>query len=120
MHKKKKEEFIELIRGGKCRLLFIQGQSGSAKNTMIDLFGEAFNWDVVRYKDQKSKYVEDTFGERRTLEYDENKFYPDDLDNMLSFVNGLRASTTTSIDKQAVVRSSFCKAARKPAPLQQK
>ena len=40
-----------MIRGGQCRLLLLQGQSGCGKNSMIDLFGETFNWQVVRYKD---------------------------------------------------------------------
>lgn len=44
VHKKKKEDFQTIIMNGQCRLLLLQGQSGCGKNSMIDLFGEAFNW----------------------------------------------------------------------------
>ena len=34
----------------------MQGPSGSGKNSMIDCFGEQKGYEIIRYKDEKSKY----------------------------------------------------------------
>lgn len=58
----------------------MQGPSGSGKNSLIDCFGQDYNFEVIRYVDQKSTNVYDVFGEGETLELDQNRRYPDDLE----------------------------------------
>ena len=38
----------------------------------------------------------DVFGERRTLDYDDEKWYPDDLEGLIGFLMTLQTQATTS------------------------
>ena len=87
VNKKKKTEFMDILQDQRVRVVIIQGQSGSCKNTLIDLACQEMNYDIDRYVDTKSAIVTDTYGERKTLQYDDQKWYPDDLDNLLGFIN---------------------------------
>jgi putative ribosome biogenesis GTPase RsgA len=63
INKKKKEEFVQICtQDNKAKILFLQGPSGCGKNSMIDAFGEQYNYEVIRYTDQKSKNVIDVYG----------------------------------------------------------
>lgn len=56
---------------------------------MIDCFGEQYNYEIVRYTDQKSALVNDVYGDKETFSQDDdnfNRFYPDDLENIISFI----------------------------------
>lgn len=46
----------------RLKILLIQGPSGSGKNSMIDVFGEQYNYEIIRYKDEKSSNVCDVYG----------------------------------------------------------
>ena len=59
---------------------------------MIDCFGEQYNYEIVRYKDEKSKNVMDVFGENAAFDDSDedqnnfNRFYPDDLEKLIYFI----------------------------------
>ena len=87
---------------------------------MIDAFARQNDFSVQRYKYQKSSNVVDVFGERRTLDYDDEKWYPDDLENIISFLMTLQTQATNVSPEQmgatsqltrsdmAPTQSSFC------------
>ncbi len=90
MNKKKKEEFTEIcLRDKRAKILIIQGPAGCGKNSLIDCFGEQYNYQVHRYKDTgASMQLADTYGEAEMI--DEKHMYPDDLENLLSFIANLK------------------------------
>lgn len=57
---------------------------------MIDMACKEFGYQLDRYQDTKTTTVSDVYGERKTLQYDDEKWYPDDLDNILGHINQLR------------------------------
>ena len=66
--KKKKEEFVQICKEDKrAKILIIQGPSGCGKNSMINCFGEQYNYEVIRYKDHKTKNVMDVYGAADTF-----------------------------------------------------
>lgn len=68
INKKKREEFTKIcLEDQKLKILFIQGPSGCGKNSMIDCFGEQYNYEIVRYTDQKSVMVSDVYGDKETF-----------------------------------------------------
>lgn len=73
---------------------------------MIDTFARQFDYAVSRYKEQKSKNVADVFGERRTLDYDEEKWYPDDLENLIGYLMTLQTQATSSHISEDMMRKS--------------
>ena len=78
----------------------MQGPSGSGKNSMIDCFGEQYNYEIIRYKDEKSSVVEDVYGGNENLNDDDEDFkryYPDDLEKMLYFIRSIYKSSMTKV-----------------------
>ena len=62
---------------------------------MIDAFGEQYNYEILRYKDEKSKFQEELYGQTEMLGEDEiedkyKKMYPDDLENLVYFIRSLK------------------------------
>ena len=53
---------------------------------MIDCFGEQYNYEIVRYVDQKSKMMYDVYGDAEQDEDGFNRFYPDDLENLIYYI----------------------------------
>jgi hypothetical protein len=49
---------------------------------MIDCFGEQYNYEIIRYRDDKSKMVYDVYGDADP----EDRFYPDDLENLIYYI----------------------------------
>jgi hypothetical protein len=82
---------------------------------MIDIFGEQYNYEIIRHKDEKSSVVPDVYGlndgenEEDRLE----RFYPDDLEKLLYTIRSITKSSmsklgeTSTSDKIAVKGSSF-------------
>ena len=68
INKKKKEEFVNICKEDKrAKILIMQGPSGSGKNSLINAFGEQYNFEVVKYKDHKTKNVTDVYGNAATF-----------------------------------------------------
>ena len=95
INKKKKEEFVNICTNeARVKILFLQGPSGSGKNSMIDCFGEQYNYEIVRYRDDKSKMVYDLYDDGG-VEDPEDRFYPDDLENLIYYIrSNAKASMT--------------------------
>jgi hypothetical protein len=67
---------------------------------MIDVFGEQFNYEIVRYKDEKSAHLVDVFGMNDGFDSENNdnnfeRFYPDDLEKLCYFIKSLTKSYMT-------------------------
>jgi hypothetical protein len=94
--KKKKEEFVQICKDdNRVKILMLQGPSGCGKNSLINCFGEQYNFEIVRYKDHKTKNVLDVYGTSATFGgsddemEQENQFYPDDLENLIYFIRNI-------------------------------
>lgn len=108
IHKKKREEFVRMCtQDEKLRLLFIQGPTGSGKNSMIECFGEQYNYEIVRYRDEKSKNVVDVFGENEGFNSEDddkfNRFYPDDLEKLIYFIRTISKCSMNKMGAPPVI-----------------
>jgi len=100
INKKKKEEFVHLCsQQPQLKILFLQGPSGCGKNSLIDCFGEQYNYEVVRYTHEKSKSLVDVFGNNNSQEEEdeiEKYAYPEDLEKMLFYI---KTNNLSGLDK---------------------
>lgn len=73
INSKKKEEFVKICtQDYRTKILILQGPSGSGKNSLIDCFGEQNNFEIVRFKDEKSKLVSDVYGDPNAINSQED------------------------------------------------
>jgi SPX domain protein involved in polyphosphate accumulation len=72
---------------------------------MIDCFGEQYNYEIVRYKDEKSGFCADVFGQNNGFESEEEdtfaRRYPDDLEKMLYFIKSINKSSMRKVGTTA-------------------
>lgn len=91
----------------RVKILFLQGPSGSGKNSMIDCFGQQYNYEVVRYRDERTNNVYDVFGMQDEFENQDNfeRFYPDDLMNLMGQIRTIFKQSMKKVGQGA--QSSF-------------
>jgi len=85
---------------------------------MIDVFGEQYNYEIVRYKDEKSAHLVDVFGMHDGFEGSDNdnnieRFYPDDLEKLCYFIKSLTKSYLTKVGAPSQDKSTSTFAAPK-------
>jgi hypothetical protein len=114
INKKKKEDFVNLCtKDQKIKVLFLQGPSGCGKNSMIDCFGEQYNYEVIRYKDERSSNVVDVYGLNAGFDSDEEngdgsfkRRYPDDLEKMLYTIKTITKAAMFKVGDTQVKHSN--------------
>lgn len=126
INKKKREEFVQICLAleNKVKILILQGPSGCGKNAMIDCFGEQYNYEIVRFKDERSGFVADVFGMNEGFKSEDeedafDRWYPDDLENMIFFIKSVtkcgHARTETGSTQTVPKASSFSSFSTKSA-----
>ena len=76
---------------------------------MIDCFGEQYNYEIIRYKDEKSNNVEDVYGGNEDINEDEDfrRYYPDDLEKLLYFIRSIYKSSMNKVGSTTAQSSTF-------------
>jgi hypothetical protein len=88
------------------KILIIQGPSGSGKNSMIDIFGDIYNYEIVRFKDEKSAWCPDLFEANRIEDEGFNKWYPDDLEKLCYFIRMITKSACNRVGQSGESKTS--------------
>ena len=65
----------------------MHGAPGSCKNAMINAFSLQNNIKVVRHSDTKTLHLDELYGQKKIISGVQREAqYPDDLENLLSFI----------------------------------
>lgn len=93
----------------------MQGPSGCGKNSLIDCIGEQNNFEIVRFKDEKTKLVSDVYGDPNAINSQEEDEgapkwqYPDDLEQLLYFIRQNFKFSNQRTDQPTNKTSAFSK-----------
>ena len=93
VNKKKKEEFIEIAKGG--GFLVLHGAPGSCKNALINTYCQQNGIKLVRHSDIKTQHLEELYGQKQAIAgWGRSAQYPDDLENLIAFIRRVANSAS--------------------------